>query len=207
MTPRVPKWKCSRCNRWRNGRCPLEDLEPCSFVYHPDEKAKDKFLALATIVAGAIIAASLLFLSCTPKKPEPQFIPKWSAVQLLRQQHRNELSEWEMLQMAIILTESRFNPDATGAAKDAGIMQIRPIYVSEVNRVSGSSYQPEDAYDITSSIDMFNRLQAYYNPSRDIDDAIRHHNKNKSYAYAVKQNIEFVRRYELCRQKLLEYGK
>lgn len=200
MTPRVPKWKCSRCNRWRNGRCPLEDLEPCSFVYHPDEKAKDKFLALATIVAGAIIAASLLFLSCTPKKPEPQFIPKWSAVQLLRQQHRNELSEWEMLQMAIILTESRFNPDATGAAKDAGLYQMTPVYVAEVNRVAGTDYVHADAYDPDKAVAMFAALQGHYNPSRNTDTAIYFHNKSAAYRQRVLKNLELIRRYEAARK-------
>ena len=36
---RIPKWKCRRCARYR-GYCPLQDLEPCSFVRKP--KTEDK---------------------------------------------------------------------------------------------------------------------------------------------------------------------
>lgn len=44
-----------------------------------------KILILISLLAG-----------CTPK-PEPVEPPHWSAVELLRNQRKEELSEWQML--------------------------------------------------------------------------------------------------------------
>lgn len=138
---------------------------------------------------------------CEPKKPEPKFIPKWSAVQLLREQ-RDELTDWQMLILAISFTESRFRPDAVGKAGDSGHLQLLPIYVDEVNRVAGTDYSINDAFDIDKSLEMFNLLQEHYNPSKDIDEAIRFHNKSPQYRKAVLENLEMIRRYETIRARL-----
>ena len=130
-----------------------------------------------------------------------------SVVELLRNQHREELSRWQLLQLAIIMTESKGNPDAVGASNDLGVYQMLDCYVREANRVSGSNYSHEDAVDIDNAIDIFNRLQSHYNPQRDTDEAIYRHNKSESYRTAVLRNLEIVERMEVCRQKLIEYGR
>ena len=61
------------------------------------------------------------------------------------------LSDWQILEMAIALTESHFKTDAMGASNDTGILQIRPIYVDEVNRLSGRDYTIEDAFNADMS--------------------------------------------------------
>lgn len=35
---RVPLRKCKKCVRFRNGYCPLEDLEPCQFIKKEEKK-------------------------------------------------------------------------------------------------------------------------------------------------------------------------
>lgn len=117
------------------------------------------------------------------------------------------LTEWQQLQLAIAITESQCNPSATGKTNDGGLLQIRPIYVSEVNRVSGTSYTHKDVYTPSSAIDMFNRMQMYYNPEKDISKAIYYHNKSKDYKTKVIRSMEFVKRYENCRKVIVSYGE
>ena len=122
-----------------------------------------------------------------------------------RVEYVNEsLDEFEMLTMAIALTESRFNPDAIGSADDAGILQIRPIYVAEVNRVSCSNYSHEDAFDITKSLEMFKALQQAKNPQKDIEKAISLHNRAPWYRKKVLENLEVIRKYEMIRTELVK---
>lgn len=139
----------------------------------------------------------LLFL-LTPKV-------EYVEVPTTRVEYVNEsLDEFELLTMAIALTESRFDPTALGTADDAGILQIRPIYVAEVNRVSGSNYSHEDAFDITKSLEMFMALQEAKNPQRDIEKAIALHNRAPWYRKKVLENLEVIRKYEMIRSELVK---
>lgn len=116
------------------------------------------------------------------------------------------LSDWELLQMAIAFTESRFNPDARGKAGDSGVYQIVPVYVHEINRLSGyEAFRHDDAADIGKSIEMFNAMQGFYNPGHDIEMAIHFHNKSAAYRATVLKNYEMILRYETLRSALIEY--
>lgn len=115
------------------------------------------------------------------------------------------LSNWELLQLAIAYTESRFNPDALGKASDRGVFQITPIYVREVNRVAGTDYLPEDAFDIHKSIELFETMQACKNPGHDRDLAIHYHNKSATYRTTVLRNYALIQRYEALREALIDY--
>ena len=46
-----------------------------------------------------------------------------------------ELDEWTILTMAIMKTESEFDPTQIGSSQDLGILQCTQIYVEEVNRI------------------------------------------------------------------------
>lgn len=114
----------------------------------------------------------------------------------------NTLSEWEIMKLAIIKTESEFNPLAVGKSEDWGIFQITPIYVKEVNRILGEEkYSHEDAFNPEKSMAMFTIMQNHHNPENDIDRAIASHNPTASSAYSVKvrKNMEWVRNYEEIR--------
>lgn len=117
------------------------------------------------------------------------------------------LSDWQILEMAIALTESHFNTDAMGTSNDTGILQIRPIYVDEVNRLSGRDYTIEDAFNADMSLEMFNIVQGAWNPGRDIEEAIRLHNKSPYYKKKVLENMELIRRAEEMRRKIINFGE
>lgn len=114
------------------------------------------------------------------------------------------LSEWQMLQLAIVYTESKFRPEVTGKNQDGGCYQMTPIYVKEVNRVAGTDYAHEDVYDPDKAIEIFGKMQDAKNPDHDIDTAIYFHNKSASYKRVVLENLELIKRYETFRAKLIE---
>lgn len=114
------------------------------------------------------------------------------------------ITDWAKLQLAIAMTESEFKADAIGSQGDYGLYQMRAIYVAEVNRVCGTDYKHEDALDPDKAIEIFNAMQGYYNPSRDLDTAIRYHNKGQAYKKKVMDNLALIERYEIIREKLTD---
>ena len=128
--------------------------------------------------------------------------PEQLEQQLEIQQEPDTLSNYQALVMAIAFTESRFNPDAVGKAHDSGVLQLTPIYVKEVNRIAGTDYQLEDAFDIDKAIEIFDAMQAHYNPDQDIELAIRLHNKSPYYRREVLKNLEFIKQMESFRKSL-----
>ena len=67
------------------------------------------------------------------------------------------IDHWEVMYQAICKTESEFDHLAynktTGAA---GILQLKPIYVKEVNRILGKNvYTNKDRYDKDKCKEMF----------------------------------------------------
>ena len=121
------------------------------------------------------------------------------------------LTEWQVLQMASALTESRFNPDAKGATQDLGILQITPIYAREASRLNKDrDYTHSEALDTSTALEMFNVVQSHHNPTQDIDKAIRLHNPGGDsigYSNKVKANMEFIRRMEATRRAVKQGGQ
>lgn len=156
------------------------------------------------MAAAAMLIITIVLLLCYGRRgqdpaqdqpaPAPRIEQPAAAVR--------ELSEWEILWMAVALTESRYNPAAVGSAHDSGILQLTPIYVKEVNRVSGSAYQLDDAFDIEKALEITYAMQDHYNPERDIELAIWLHNKSPYYRREVLKNMEFVKRMEAFREVL-----
>lgn len=198
MTPKIPLSRCRKCPLF-HGHCPLNDLDPCILAPDEDAQMRTQLGLLVTLIAGVVIAAIIVFAGCTPKQPEPKYIPKFSAMELLRMQ-RHELSRWEKLQLAIIWTESKGNPDAVGSNGDYGLYQMTEPYVREVNRVAGTDYAHEDAFDPEKAVEMFDLMQAAYNPEHDIDKAIYYHNKSEAYKRTVMANYALVERMEAARR-------
>ena len=110
------------------------------------------------------------------------------------------LTDWELLQMAIIMTESRYNPEALGTHQDAGLYQMTPIYVAEINRIAGTDYTHADAFDPCKAVEMFATMQGHYNPEQDFDTALYYHNRSAEYRRRVLENLAFVKRYETTRR-------
>lgn len=124
-----------------------------------------------------------------------------------------ELDEWTILTMAIMKTESEFDPSRIGATQDVGIMQFTPIAVEEVNRIlrlegKEEEYSHLDAFDIEKTIEMFNIIQDYHNKEQNISKAIHQHNPGGAsigYGKKVYDNIRFIKRMEEARKELIKF--
>lgn len=118
---------------------------------------------------------------------------------------QDSLDDWSTLQMAIVMTESKFNPTVVGTCQDFGIFQITEIYTKELNRIQKKThYLHEDAFDIEQAIAMFNTMQEYYNPEKDLDKVFKYHNRASWYKKRVEENILFIQRMEEVRKAILE---
>ena len=103
---------------------------------------------------------------------------------------------WELFVNALIFVESRGDENAVGSKNDVGVLQITPIYVEEVNRILGKNvYNLEDRYSKEKSLEMFEIIQTYRNPQRDINKAIKLHNPRagKQYAVKIKRQMDYLR--------------
>jgi len=133
----------------------------------------------------------------------------------LQKWQKDSLDEWMMLEMAIMMTESRYNPNAVGKSKDQGVFQQTPIYVKEVNRILekvgvSQRYTHEDSFNIKKSIEMFNIIQNYYNPQHSPSVAIQKQNpggESIGYSKKVYENLIFIERMETARRELINYHK
>lgn len=121
--------------------------------------------------------------------------------------HLGTLTNWQVMLMAMVLTESQFNDKAVGKNNDLGILQITPIYVNEVNRIAGTDYKHSEAFNVDKSLDMFALMQAYYNPEMNIDKGIYYHNKAGWYKQRVIQNIQTIKNAENVRAKIIMQQK
>lgn len=149
-------------------------------------------------ITNTILLALTLFLLWRGPRTEPAVAPQKPAIEAV-----DSLDDWRRLIMAIAFTESKFNASALGATGDTGILQIREIYVNEVNRLYGTDYIIQDALDPAKSIELFRLMQEHYNPSKGVTLGVRYHNKSPYYAVTVRQNMELIRRYEEFRKLLI----
>lgn len=118
---------------------------------------------------------------------------------------KGTLSDYQILQLAIIYTESEGNPLAIGKNQDLGCMQITPVYVEEVNRIlKDTLYHHTDAFCPKKSLEMFSVIQDYHNPNHDIDAGIRLHNRAPWYSQKVLKNIQRINAYEEYRNLVKE---
>lgn len=103
-------------------------------------------------------------------------------------------AEWERMVEAICWVESR-NDDTAKSEKSsaAGRFQMLRIYVVEVNRILGEKrYSESDRHNPNKAREMFDIYQAYHNPNKDIDRAIRIHRGlcSPMYMKAVKERMK-----------------
>lgn len=113
----------------------------------------------------------------------------------IKQEIKEEPSEWDIFLAALIQVESEGKADAVGTKNDVGILQITPIYVKDVNRILGEDrYTLAERTDTEKSLEMFEILQGHYNPSKSIDKAIKLHNPRASQIYRTKimKQIEII---------------
>lgn len=96
---------------------------------------------------------------------------------------------WEHMINAIIHVESKGNEKIISKnGIHHGILQISPIIVKDCNRILGKNkFKLEDRLNKEKSIEMFNIIQNYYNPNKNIEKAIRLWNGGHKYSISKTQ--------------------
>lgn len=107
------------------------------------------------------------------------------------------LSDFELVEIAIIWQESKGRNPKVSDGQSEGIHQITPIYVNEVNRILGEKkYTLRDRLNPLKSHEMFTILQKHYNSDKNIKKAIRLHNGGNKYYNAVIDKFDFLKYYQ-----------
>lgn len=94
--------------------------------------------------------------------------------------------DWSKVIDAIIIVESNGNPNAV-SGKSCGAMQITPICVKECNNIlkkrnSKKRYTLQDRFSVEKSKEMFLLIQSYFNPTNNVEKAIRAWNGGNNYS-------------------------
>ena len=94
--------------------------------------------------------------------------------------------DWDPVIDAIIQVESEGNSRAV-SGNSVGAMQITPILVKDCNdilksRKSKKQFTLADRYSVAKSKEMFLLIQSHYNPSNDVEKAIRLWNGGVNYS-------------------------
>lgn len=118
----------------------------------------------------------------------------------------DSLTEWQVFVMALVEVECERNPKARSNKNAIGPFQITKIYVDEVNNLYDTDFILEDAWDLDKALTMFEMMNDHYNPTRDIDKAIKLHNPGagKWYGKRIKDRMELIRFSEALRFKVVE---
>lgn len=103
-------------------------------------------------------------------------------------------TRWETLICAISAVESTNNPNAVSKnGQHVGILQISPCVVDECNRICGSKkFKYSDRKSKEKSIEMFNIYQSKFNPTKNLEKALRVWNGGPN--YTVKGTNGYVRK-------------
>lgn len=111
-------------------------------------------------------------------------------------------SDWEIMYKAICVVESENDSTAYNSHSGAaGIIQILPIYVRDVNKIQGTKYTLKDRYNPTKCREMFEIYQSHYNPDKDIEKAIKIHlkgcnNYNTNYQWYLVRVVEAMQNFK-----------
>ena len=102
-----------------------------------------------------------------------------------------EIFNWSEVMEAIIVVESNGRADAKNG-NQIGAMQITPILVRDCNRIlqerqQKHRYTLQDRYNVEKSKEMFCLIQSYYNPSNNVEKAIRSWNGGQNYSVKTTQ--------------------
>ena len=108
-------------------------------------------------------------------------------------ERKNSGFDWEPVMKAIIQVESEGNPKAV-SGNSCGAMQITPILVRECNdilkkRNCKKRYTLNDRFSVVKSKEMFLLIQSHFNPTNNVEKAIR--SWNGGMRYSVKRTQRY----------------
>lgn len=120
---------------------------------------------------------------------------------LIKGQTVEKSFNWRNVISAIAYVESRYDANAVSkTGNHVGYLQISRIMVKDCNRIIGyEKYTYNDRLDIKKSIEMFHLIQKTYNPSNNVEKAIRLWNGGTGY---TKEKTEAY--YQRVKKKLIE---
>ena len=136
---------------------------------------------LATLMFGLILLL-LSFKNCV--KTQEKHIEERVVVVF---KYETPPKEWNNFVKALIYVESKGDSLAVGTKDDVGVLQLRPIYVDEVNRIIGDSvFSYDDRYSMEKSLQMFEIMQGHYNKEKCLHYALKLHNPYAPLSYHRK---------------------
>jgi len=99
--------------------------------------------------------------------------------------------DWNPIMEAIIQVESGGDANAR-SGKSVGVMQITPVLVEDCNLIlerkkSKKRYSLSDRFSVQKSKEMFLLIQSWYNPSNNVEKAIRLWNGGVNYSVKKTQ--------------------
>ena len=149
-------------------------------IYTINIMTKNDIIVISTaLVVSAIIVASA-FIPERCDSPPPTISPP------------DTVDHWNLWTLALIEVESGGDNYAVGRTNDWGCLQITPILVREVNRIqSERKFSMNDAKDRNKSIEMYNIIQAYYNPGHDRHLALKIWNPRAPVSYHKRVEEEY----------------
>lgn len=112
--------------------------------------------------------------------------------------HAQKKKDWSKLVKAIAQVESKGNKNARNPNGNCvGILQITPILVKQCNiwlkeKKSTKRYTLADRLNVEKSIEMFTLYQEHYNPSNNVEKAIRLWNRGPN--YTIKGTNNYLRK-------------
>lgn len=122
----------------------------------------------------------------------------------IKGQTTEKQTDWSNVISAIAYTESRYNPNAVSkTGNHVGYLQISKIMIRDCNRIVGyNKYTYQDRYSIEKSVEIFHLIQKYYNPTSNVEKAIRMWNGGTG--YTIKGTEAY---YQKVKRKLNEIEK
>lgn len=138
---------------------------------------RNYFILLVCYTSVALVVFSYL--------REYYWVPKIQIIHV--PEIREHTEDWDLFLEALMFVESKHNPLAIGTLNDAGVLQITPVYMTEANRILGHNrFTLSDRYNKKKSIEMFNIVNDFYNPERDLHLALKIHNPKAPLSYHLK---------------------
>ena len=135
-------------------------------------------IATAIVVSAIIVASAFIPERCDSPPPTMPL--------------SDTVDYWAIWTEALIEVESGGDNYAVGRTNDWGCLQITPILVREVNRIqSERKFSINDAKDRNKSIEMYNIIQAYYNPGHDRHLALKIWNPRAPVSYHKRVEEEY----------------
>lgn len=119
---------------------------------------------------------------------------------------QDSLIEWQIFIMALIEVECERNPNVKSHKGAVGPFQITQVYINEINRLYSTNFVLQDAYDLNKALSIFEMMNDYYNPDRNIDKAIELHNPGAGHWYnkKIKQRMQLIRFNEKVRSAIID---